>query len=187
VAGVPEYANVVGADETPDGRIVITFDVPVAVAGVEYLPGELLAWNGTALSSFSFDPAWPPGMQMRDFSLTLPVGAIPDGAFVSGVPLTVSQAAGGNLTLAWGAACAGPAIDFEIYEGTIGSYYSHEALFCTTNSQTSATFTPSAGSRYYLVVPRTAQREGSYGQDSQGFERPAGDGSCAIQQVLACP
>ena len=39
---------------------------------------------------------------------------------------------------------------------------------------------------YYLVVPLHADREGSYGVDGAGFERPAGTNACAAQSVAAC-
>ena len=43
------------------------------------------------------------------------------------------------------------------------------------------------GDRYYLVVPRDAQSEGSNGADSNGFERPPGSPACGLDQFLVCP
>jgi hypothetical protein len=50
------------------------------------------------------------------------------------------------------------------------------------------TFAPGAGNRYYLVVPRNAAAEGSYGTRSGAIERPVGGGACAATQVVTpCP
>jgi hypothetical protein len=44
------------------------------------------------------------------------------------------------------------------------------------------------GSTYYLVVPKNAVSEGSYGQASSGAEIPPGSTACAPQQIaLTCP
>jgi hypothetical protein len=77
--------------------------------------------------------------------------------------------------------------DYEIYEGTIGSWYSHELRYCSTGGITSKTFTPLAGNSYYLVVPTNGTREGSYGTNSAGVERPPGSPACLTQQVGNCP
>ena len=49
------------------------------------------------------------------------------------------------------------------------------------------TSTPGAGSRYYLVVSQSANREGSYGSDSDDVERPPGGSVCLVQAIAACP
>ena len=63
---------------------------------------------------------------------------------------------------------------------------SHSSLLCDTAGATTTTFTPPAGSTYYLVVPLAASREGSYGTTSEGFERPVGDDACLLQQIGTC-
>ena len=50
-AGVPADANVVGADRDSGGTLVVSFDVPTNLGGTEYLPGQLVRWNGSAFSS----------------------------------------------------------------------------------------------------------------------------------------
>jgi len=77
--------------------------------------------------------------------------------------------------------------DYEIYEGLVGTYYSHQLKFCSTGGATTITFTPAAGSRYYLVVPRNATREGSYGTDSGLNEHPQGAPACLPQSLGVCP
>ena len=112
---------------------------------------------------------------------------MPDGTSVPGVPLAVTHAAGGDMTLSWGSGCGGGISDYEIYEGTLGLYYSHASKFCSTGGLTTKTFTPPAGGAYYLVVPRNALREGSYGTDSAAVQRPAGMAACLAREAAACP
>ena len=105
-----------------------------------------------------------------------------------GSTLGVAYAPGGDITLTWGGSCAPGDTDYAIYEGMIGSFYSHGARFCGSGGATALTFTPAAGGRYYLVVPGNGQREGSYGQRSGGVERPQGSAACFQKEVAAtCP
>jgi hypothetical protein len=100
--------------------------------------------------------------------------------------LTVSKGAGGTLNLGWGPSCAAGDTDYGVYQGTIGSWYSHAALTCSTGG-TTANFLPGAGNRYYLVVPHDASVEGSYGKDDNGLERPTGASACEPQVLGTCP
>ncbi len=111
-----------------------------------------------------------------------PVGRVP-ATSVEGVPLSVTQTAGDDLTLTWGASCLGTETDYAIYEGTLGDWSSHVAKQCSTGGATTATITPAAESRYYLVVPRNQGFEGSYGRDASGAERPQAEIAC-LQQVI---
>ena len=113
-----------------------------------------------------------------------PAGHVPDGT--DGVPLAVAKA-GSEIALAWSPSCLTGDDDYEIYEGTIGDFTSHVPIFCTTGGATSKTFLPDASDRYYLVVPRNATREGSYGESSPGTERPAGVSACLPRQIGTCP
>ena len=49
------------------------------------------------------------------------------------------------------------------------------------------TLTPSPADSYYLVVPRNANFEGSYGLDGAGFERPTAAAACTGQELASCP
>jgi hypothetical protein len=111
-----------------------------------------------------------------------PAGRVP----ASGVPLTLGKS-GDDLTLQWGASCTPADNDYEIYEGTIGAYYSHTQKQCSTGGSTSATLTADFGSHYYLVVPRNISFEGSYGVDRSGAERPVGATTCATRMIGSCP
>ena len=100
--------------------------------------------------------------------------------------IVVTRAGTQDLLLSWEVGCGPTAIDYGIYEGTLGTYYSHTALRCGTGSATSVTITTSPGSRYYLVVPLSTTAEGSYGTDSAGRERPKGTVACKVLQIPAC-
>ena len=111
-------------------------------------------------------------------------GAVPDGA--PETPLTVT-ASGSDVTLAWGASCAASGVDYAIYQGTIGTYFSHALKFCSTQGLLTKTFPADPESLYFLVVPVSGDREGSYGKDSALVERPAGAPACKPQLVGSCP
>lgn len=101
--------------------------------------------------------------------------------------LFVTCADGPNITLSWGPSCLSTDHDYEIYEGVLGDFTSHTALFCTTAGATEKTFVPGSGGRYYLAVPRNADVEGSYGRDSEGWERPPGQSVCLPRVLGVCP
>lgn len=178
-AGVPSDANVVGADETADGRLVLTFDVPVELGGVEALPGQLVEWlGGTSFALYASDPSWPAATQLRDFALLPPAGVVPTALLVS--------RSGNTVTLDWSASCAATDGDYAVYEGTLGSFTTHVPRLCSTGGLETATFVPVAGNAYYLVVPRNEVSEGSYGLRSDGAERSASVASCRPQALGAC-
>jgi hypothetical protein len=101
--------------------------------------------------------------------------------------LTADRTAGDDVVLTWPGSCLASDIDFEVYEGALGEFSAHEAIACTTAGATTYTLTPSPGDRYFLVVPRNATREGSYGTDSAGGERPASAVACLQQEISECP
>lgn len=98
-------------------------------------------------------------------------GRTPDGRVVIGSELRLAKN-GNQLVLSWGASCSDDVTDYTVHEGTLGSWYSHQAIDCSTGDVPGTTITPAAGSTYYLIVPVTADAEGSYGSDSTGQERP---------------
>ncbi len=113
-------------------------------------------------------------------------GSVPDGGRVPGTPLTVERAAGGDIRLSWGASCVANDSDFEIYAGDMSDFTTYAPKFCSTGGATTLTFTPAAGNEFYLVVPRNAAREGSYGTDSNNVQRPPGISACLPQAIAAC-
>ena len=113
-------------------------------------------------------------------------GRVPDGDLVPGTPLMVEHAAGGEIRLSWGASCLASDNDYAIYEGNAPFFYSHTMKICSTGGATNATLMPAPGITYYLVVPRNGPREGSYGLDAAGTERPPGVPACIAQEIAAC-
>ncbi len=88
--------------------------------------------------------------------------------------------------LSWGPSCQSSDNDYEVYEGSIGDFGSHMSVICSADGGTTTTITPAAGNTYYIVGPRGPTREGSYGTDSQGNERPQAIGPCSAQVVGPC-
>jgi len=78
---------------------------------------------------------------------------------------------------------------YAIYEGILGSWYSHDPLVCEdSGAPLEETVGPGPGDLYYLLVPRNDNEEGAYGSDSIGAPRPAGASPCVTPRVLApCP
>jgi hypothetical protein len=96
----------------------------------------------------------------------------------------------GQLTLSWQASCLPGAQDYGIYEGQLGVYYGHVRKDCSDGGgDLEEDVAPAAGNRYYLVVPLSATREGSYGADSAGTPRPPGSGATCreVQDLGRCP
>ncbi|HET6374146.1 MAG TPA: FG-GAP-like repeat-containing protein [Candidatus Polarisedimenticolia bacterium] len=103
-------------------------------------------------------------------------------------PLVLQALPNGALELSWGSSCAPGDSDFEVYEGILGDFGSHLPRACSTGGLMSYQLMPSAGDRYYLVVPRNGLREGSYGLRSDGTERPVSASACMPQSIASsCP
>jgi hypothetical protein len=134
--------------------------------------------------SIGRSPDGSPGIQtLREPS----PGARNPGAGPGAVPPTVAVASGpgSSLTLSWEPSCSGAAQDYAIYEGRIGDWSSHTAIDCSDDlNDRTESITPAPGNTYYLIVPRAATEEGSYGTDSSGAERPRGSSTCAPIQVV---
>ena len=112
-------------------------------------------------------------------------GAVAESA-AGGTPLSVDKGAAGAVTLAWGASCAAGDADYAVYQGSLGAFSSHLPVSCSTGGAQTATFVPQDGDSYFLVVPVHADREGSYGTDGTGAERPPSASACAPQALRAC-
>lgn len=128
-----------------------------------------------------------PMLRIEVTGSSIPAGTVPDGAGVPGIPLTLAKAPSGQLALSWGASCLSTDTDYEVFEGTLGTFYTHRPLLCSTAGATSAVITPRDADRYYLIVPRSIFNEGSYGENSNNTDRPQGLGSCRPQAVAGCP
>jgi hypothetical protein len=185
-AGVATSDNVVGADRI-GGQLVLTFDVPAdllpSLGPTTYLRGDLVAWNGATFSPFLTLPSWPVASVVHDFTTQANPGQIPPKLLVNKSTITI-----GDLTLSWVTSCSEGANDYGIYEGTIGSWYSHTLKDCDDAVPAlSEDVTPAAGNTYYVVVPQNDFEEGSYGLATSG-ERPVGAAQCMVPQtVTPCP
>jgi hypothetical protein len=193
-AGILPGANLISAD-VRSGLIVFSLDVATTVAGVTYLPGELISWDGILLAVFDPQPGWPVLRSSRvdGLSFLADPGVIPP-------TITLAKIGAATLRISWsGSSCAGGA-NYGIYQGTIASLpvYDHTSIDCDDGGiplQEDIALPP--GSMYYLVAPHNDLNnnnaafndEGSYGTDNIGdvmTERPVGVATCVVNQVLGC-
>ncbi|UCF67936.1 MAG: hypothetical protein JSV80_01170 [Acidobacteriota bacterium] len=184
VPPIPTSSNVTGADRR-GGLNVLTFDVPTTLGAATYLPGQLVVWD-PGLPGFATvfaDPGWPLSSRIDAFAFLANPGE------VVRLDVAKSMITAGDLTISWTASCSIGAEDYGIYEGTLGSYYSHTAIDCNdAGADLTEEVTPSGGDHYYLVVPLNPNDEGSYGRASSSTERPQGSSPCAATQELEpCP
>lgn len=173
--------NVTGVAQV-DGLTILTFDLPTTVGGASFLPGQLAAWDGAGLALYDSPPGWP------TFTTRLNALAFAP-SFLPGAVDTLlvdHGATPGAVSLSWTASCSATGQVYEIYEGTIGTWYDHGAVECGTTALVHE-YEPAAGDRYFLVVPRNGTLEGSYGRDAAGLERPRSTAACTAEQDLGCP
>jgi hypothetical protein len=184
--GIPLRSNAVGAARYGSGLQIFSQDVPTSLSppAVTVRPGELVAWNGSQYSVFAQLSGWPISSNLNAVANPGNPGVIGDNA------LRIDKGpTAGNIQLTWTGSCSSNGTRSAIYEGAIGTWYSHTKLTCTDAlSDRHEEITPTSGSRYYLVVPWNPQGEGSYGTKTGGIERPRGTTACSPAQVLsACP
>jgi hypothetical protein len=169
-----------GQDYTPDGAHEDLMSEPVAgttTTSTVGCPGMGLNNTFCELANGSADAYIPR-------SPSLGHEAAPGGRIIG---LTAAKAAGSNITLKWFPSCSVADVDYDINEGAIGAWYSHVPVACTTGGATTSTFAPAAGSSYYLVVPKGATTEGSYGSNSASVPRPVSAAACVPQSLGTCP
>lgn len=180
---IPTSSNVTGADQR--GMLVIlTFDVPTTLAAATVLPGSLVSWDGASFASLYNDPTWPLSSRIDAIAFLPDPGRVPNTIVVDKSVITI-----GDLKIGWSAGCSTGTEDYGIYEGEIGTWYSHTMIDCLDDGgDRTEEITPSMGSQYYLVVPQNSNDEGSYGTRSTSTERTPGASTCIATQTLAsCP
>lgn len=101
--------------------------------------------------------------------------------------LSVDNTGAGEVVLSWAGSCLASDTDFEVYAGALGRFDAYAPLACSTGGATTYPLPPDPGDRFFLVVPRNATHEGSYGTGIAGAERPALDGACLPQEISDCP
>jgi len=170
-----------GTVGSPGGTVVI----PAPASGAVAPPGPYML--------FVLDSNGVPSVS-RIVSVSDPATYNNPGRVPVTVTMSMATAPSGDLIVNWAASCSTDAQGYGIYEGVIGAWYSHSLLDCDDDgTDFSEQITPAPGNTYYLVVPRTALAEGSYGNCSPGVcgtadERPVGSAQCVAPQVLAaCP
>ncbi len=171
--GSATHAALHGVEEF-DGALDLGRDGPT----VRYFKGwldDVRVWR-TALSPRDVE-------RIYEQAFAIGSGEVPDGS--AGAPLRLARA-GSDLLLSWDPSCLGSDVDYGVYEGSLGDFTSHVAATCSTAGATSATIASSAGNRYYLVVPQSANREGSYGRDGADTPREPGVSSCLAQLAVSC-
>ncbi|MDX1387843.1 MAG: hypothetical protein R3344_01555 [Acidobacteriota bacterium] len=113
-------------------------------------------------------------------------GRVPDGALVPGPEVLRIDHVGSQLVLTWGASCLTSDVDYQVYEGDLGEFTSHEPVACSTQGALGYSHAVPAGDTYYLVVPTNELYEGSYGLNGSGDERARGPAACLPQAIGGC-
>jgi hypothetical protein len=174
------FATRIGADGSvldPNGFLVADAAAPEETPAVA-------AAGGLTLFAYSAFVSQAPYANLRmTISTTSAVSVLGEatGMFLTKNPNGVA------IDLTWNECCRAGA-DYAVYEGSLGAWSSHTPALCSTGGQPSATVSPAAGNRYFIVVPNDATTEGLYGADSSGAERPASTTSCRnIRNTTACP
>ena len=128
-----------------------------------------------------YDAATTPFAQ-RSRWVTVPWGGWNEAMLRTGVPALAAgdvagigvAKSGTDVTLSWGASCTATDTDYEVYEGTLGTWYSHEPRSCTTAGATSRAH---AARREPLLPGRAAQPRprGLLRPERRGSRAAAGD------------
>jgi hypothetical protein len=192
--GIPTSVNMLDAARAGALRI-FSLDVPADLGPpgiVTYVPGQIVSWNGAAFALYEPLAGWPLSSTVDGLSTLGNPGVV-------GATLFMNKTASPQLDLSdvivsWTASCSEGASNYGIYEGIVGTWYSHTFVDCDDGGAAlTEQITPNAGSRYYLVVPLNPQTEGSYGQRRDNpiptlTERPIGTAQCiTVQTVTPCP
>ena len=170
-----------GNDLYKDGTLVVTG----YISGALYNPGDTNSHTYTVRGSLGSCTKTSAGYAFADAAGTPPPGTVLPGG--GGGALGKS---GADILFTWSAAkvTCNPST-YEIYRGALGSYYSHSILTCDTSGLTNWTNVSGlsdSNNYYYLIVPATASKEGSYGMKTGGIEIPQASTPCLPQDLTAC-
>ncbi len=140
------------------------------------------SWSaGTTSRCSGLSDAYPPAANRCHCNFAETGVPMPGAGRVAN--LTFARVGAAQLQLSWGASCSVSDDDYAVYEGSLGEFTSHQSVVCTTGGATSVTIPAAPEDTYYLVVPRNAVREGSYGANGAGAERPPSTNACAPQSL----
>ncbi len=179
--GIGGTSDISGLGYGSDNLYLTLGEPDPAATGGPYLPGDIIKYNGTSLSLWLRDSSFPGYARWDGLSFDGPPGN------ATKLKVQKSSTSPGSLVLSWTASTCARVTDYAIYEGTIGSWYSHSNLTCSTGGSTTADITPGSGNTYYIIVPENKIVEGSYGTNSSGNERPVGLSLCRpLQKKASC-
>ena len=180
---IPLASNLTAAGRRAPGQI-FSLDVATSLGGPTVVPGLLESWNGALFAPFLSLAGWPTSTIVNALSFLADPGTVPPTM----TAVRVVQD-GSLIRLTWLPSCSTGAEDYGIYEGALGTWYSHQLVDCSDDfADLTEEIGTTSGNRYYLVVPRNPNDEGSYGTNSSAVERPQGSAVCIPTQVLGtCP
>jgi len=185
-----EYAAGSGDLDEYNGRFAVTPDYPAGIYAYYATVDE----SGSSAYPYAVGPSYygapllPNGHVTIGEAVTVYAPSSPGRVPPS---LMAERTSPTQIRLTWNVSCTpAGAGDYGIFEGALGSWYSHTALTCLDTSHDLAeVVTTTAGDHYYLVVPYRSGKEGSYGTTSGGAEiPPGGPAFCApLTAVASCP
>jgi len=171
-AGVALSSNVIGGDAAP-GLDILALDVPTdltpSTGPTVFVPGQIGAWDTPNATYLLYDAltGWPLSSHVEAFSCQANPGRVYHRTTYP-FPIRVGKSSlvPGNIVTQWTPSCSDGAEDYGVYEGTIGSWYSHVFKTCTdVGGDFMEDFGPAGADSYYLVVPHNFADEGAYGTD----------------------
>ena len=185
-----EYVAGLGDLDEYNGRFAVTPDYPAGT----YAYYATVDDSGYSAYPYVVGPSYNgvPVLPNGHVTITETVGTYtPSGPGGVPVSLMASRVSSSQIELTWNVSCTpAGASDYGIYEGTLGSWYSHTALTCLdTAHDFSETVTTTPGDHYYLIVPYGSGEEGSYGTATGGNEIPPGapDFCAPLTAPASCP
>jgi uncharacterized repeat protein (TIGR01451 family) len=166
----------------PGASQTITLNVTVSPSA----PGGSLA-NTASVSTTTADTYAPNNSQTATVTVTpLQPGRVPDTLL-----LRKNTGNASLLDLSWTASCGNAVTGYGVYQGTLGTFYSHAPLngLCAVAGLSAGAQPTAAVSSYYLIVPQSSSMEGSYGVNSSGIEIPPSGAPCRATQAFGgvCP
>ncbi len=187
---IPSSTNVIGASRAGN-QLILSLDVathvPTKAGSTQFIPGQLVRWDGTFFSLYENLPGWPQSTQVN--ALTLPSetcrgldDADPGDRIVDLCTRAWTSDSGGRFdSLEWRVEAG--ALAYNVYRSNLNG-----AVFgCQTpepfvdRQYVTPELPPSDSAFYYLVTVIDGMGEGSLGNASSGAERtnsaPCGGGT----------
>ena len=157
---------------------IFSLDVPATLGppgAVTYLPGQIVAWNGAAFSVYEPLAGWPLSDTVDGLSTQGNPGIVPATLLVN--KTVFPQLDTSDVIISWSASCSEGASNYGIYEGTIGTWYSHTLgrLSRTAAAPLTEQITPARG---LALLPRRAEQP-----DDGGLLRSETNGTRRVRRT----